>query len=68
MPVRPSRLWKDMPPEKRLIAADAFWREEQAERITRCRRPALWARRMAGTEAKPEALTGCGTVKERGLP
>jgi hypothetical protein len=31
MPVRPSRLWKDMPPEKRLIAADAFWREEQAD-------------------------------------
>src|SRR5262245_51847822 len=31
MPVRPSRLWKDMSPENRLIAADAFWRDEQAE-------------------------------------
>jgi len=30
MPVRPSRLWKDMPPEKRLAAAEAFWREDQA--------------------------------------
>jgi tRNA (guanine37-N1)-methyltransferase len=43
------------------------WRKEQAERITRCRRPELWARK-AGVEAKPEALTGCGTAKERGLP
>jgi hypothetical protein len=31
MPVRPSRLWKDMPVDKRLLAADAFWREEQAD-------------------------------------
>ena len=31
MPVRPSRLWKEMPAEKRLIAADAFWREDQAD-------------------------------------
>jgi tRNA (guanine37-N1)-methyltransferase len=44
------------------------WRQEQAERITRCRRPDLWQRHVAGAEAKPEALTGCGTVKERGLP
>jgi hypothetical protein len=29
MAVRPSRLWKEMPQEKRLIAADAFWREDQ---------------------------------------
>jgi tRNA (guanine37-N1)-methyltransferase len=44
------------------------WRREQAERITRCRRPDLWARHVAGADAKPEALTGCGTEKERGLP
>ncbi|MGH6905979.1 MAG: tRNA (guanosine(37)-N1)-methyltransferase TrmD, partial [Geminicoccaceae bacterium] len=44
------------------------WRREQAERITRCRRPDLWARHLAGAAAKPEALTGCGTDKERGLP
>jgi len=31
MPVRPSRLWKEMPADKRLLAADAFWREEQAD-------------------------------------
>jgi hypothetical protein len=31
MPVRPSRLWKDMPLENRLLAADAFWRDDQAE-------------------------------------
>jgi len=31
MPFRPSRLWKDMPAEKRLVAADAFWREEQSD-------------------------------------
>jgi len=44
------------------------WRQEQAERTTRCRRPDLWARRSAGAEAEPEALTGCGTEKERGWP
>ena len=31
MSVRPSRLWKDMPADKRLLAAEAFWREEQAD-------------------------------------
>jgi hypothetical protein len=31
MPVRPSKLWKDMPLEHRLVAADAFWRDDQAE-------------------------------------
>jgi tRNA (guanine37-N1)-methyltransferase len=40
------------------------WRRQQAERITRCRRPDLWARRLAGAEAKPEALAGCGTEQE----
>ena len=40
------------------------WRREQAERITRCRRPDLWARYLAGAAVKPEALTGCGTDKE----
>lgn len=29
MAVRPSRLWKDLPLEKRIAAADAFWRDEQ---------------------------------------
>ena len=31
MPVRPSRLWKDMPLENRQLAADAFWRDDQGE-------------------------------------
>ena len=44
------------------------WRREQAERITRCRRPDLWARHLAGGAAEPEALTGCGADKERGMP
>jgi hypothetical protein len=30
---RPSRLWKDLPPEKRLAAADAFWRDERSQEI-----------------------------------
>jgi hypothetical protein len=29
VPVRPSKLWKDLPAEKRVVAADAFWRDEQ---------------------------------------
>jgi len=29
MPVFPSKLWKDMPPATRLMAADAFWRDDQ---------------------------------------
>jgi tRNA (guanine37-N1)-methyltransferase len=44
------------------------WRTEQAERITRCRRPELWARRLAGAGSKQETLTGCRTDNERGLP
>jgi hypothetical protein len=31
MPVRPSRLWKDMTPDNRLVAADAFWRDDQSD-------------------------------------
>jgi len=33
MPDRPSRLWKDLPADKRLAAADAFWRDDQASGI-----------------------------------
>ena len=29
MPVRPSKLWKELSVEKRLAVADAFWRDEQ---------------------------------------
>ena len=31
MPVRPSKLWKDLSPENRLIAAEAFWNDEESE-------------------------------------
>lgn len=30
MPTRPSQLWKDLPLDKRLAAAEAFWRDEEA--------------------------------------
>jgi len=30
MPDRPSRLWKDLPVEKRVRAAEAFWRDESS--------------------------------------
>jgi hypothetical protein len=30
VPVRPSKLWKDLPLETRVAAADAFWREDEA--------------------------------------
>jgi len=33
MPDRPSRLWKDLPVDKRVAAADAFWRDDQASGI-----------------------------------
>jgi len=29
----PARLWRDLPPEKRLAAADAFWRDERSQEI-----------------------------------
>jgi tRNA (guanine37-N1)-methyltransferase len=34
------------------------WRRQQAERITRRRRPDLWARHVAGAEMDPGALAG----------
>jgi hypothetical protein len=33
MPDRPSDLWKGMPPEKRVQAADAFWRDSDSPDI-----------------------------------
>jgi hypothetical protein len=33
MPDRPSRLWKDMPLEKRVLAAEAFWRDTDSPEI-----------------------------------
>ena len=31
MPVRPSKLWKEMSPETRVVAADSFWRDDQTD-------------------------------------
>jgi hypothetical protein len=33
MPERPSRLWKDLPVEKRVRAAEAFWRDETSPEV-----------------------------------
>ena len=33
MPDRPSRLWKDLPLETRIAAADAFWRDTESQDI-----------------------------------
>lgn len=33
MPERPARLWRDLPADKRLQAADAFWRDETSEGV-----------------------------------
>ncbi len=33
MPDRPARLWKDLPADKRVRAAEAFWRDEQSPEI-----------------------------------
>jgi tRNA (guanine37-N1)-methyltransferase len=40
------------------------WREEQAERITRCRRPDLWARHLAGAASDHESLVRCRAAEE----
>jgi tRNA (guanine37-N1)-methyltransferase len=40
------------------------WRKEQAERITRCRRPDLWARHLAGAASDHEALVRCRAADE----
>ena len=55
--MRPSALWKEMSPEKRLIAANAFWsdehgHEQQVEVIVTLARKLNFrrrARRSAGT-------------------
>src|ERR671910_59417 len=40
------------------------WRKEQAERITRCRRPDLWARHLAGAASDHEILVRCRAADE----
>jgi tRNA (guanine37-N1)-methyltransferase len=40
------------------------WRREQAETVTRCRRPDLWARHLHGAESNHEALVRCRADKE----
>ena len=45
---RPAQLWKVLPPEKRLMLADAFWRDERSQEIHAPRVEAMMAiaRRM----------------------
>jgi tRNA (guanine37-N1)-methyltransferase len=40
------------------------WRQEHAERVTRCRRPDLWARHLQGVESNHETLVRCRADKE----
>jgi tRNA (guanine37-N1)-methyltransferase len=44
------------------------WREEQAERVTRCRRPDLWARHLERAATDHEGLVPCRADDERGVP
>jgi hypothetical protein len=54
MPVLPSKLWKDMPPATRLMAADAFWRDDQGG-DQQVEAVVLLARRL---NFRPKALQG----------
>jgi tRNA (guanine37-N1)-methyltransferase len=40
------------------------WRKEQAERITRCRRPDLWARHLEGVATNHEGPVRCRAAEE----
>ena len=75
MPDRPSRLWKELDPEKRLAAADAFWRDQDAEDIETQHVEALvlLARRLnfraksvqgLSTERRAKLLAGIGEVSD----
>ncbi len=48
MAERPSRLWKDLPPEKRLRVAEAFWQDDSSEdvQIQQLEAALLLARRL----------------------
>ena len=51
------QLWEDRPIPEVLLSGDhgriAAWRRAEAERLTRERRPDLWASRCSGARAKP---------------
>ena len=49
---------------RHLFAPRVVWREEQAERVTRCRRPDLWARHLAGAASDHEGLVRCRAADE----
>jgi hypothetical protein len=57
---RPSRLWKEMPVEKRVAAADAFWRDTESADIQAQHAEALLmlARRL---NFRPKTLQGLST-------
>jgi hypothetical protein len=43
MPFRPSRVWKDLPPDRRLAAADAFWRDDRTADVAAQHYEAIFA-------------------------
>ncbi len=72
MPVRPSQLWKSMPVERRLLAADAFWQDEngaeqQVEAIVAIAQKLKFRPRSVQTqplEKKSRQLAHMGDVSE----
>lgn len=55
----PARLWRDLPPDKRLAAADAFWRDERSQEIHAPRAEAIViiAKRLNFRGKSVQALT-----------
>jgi tRNA (guanine37-N1)-methyltransferase len=62
------QVWEGRPVPEVLVSGHhariRAWRQEQAERVTRCRRPDLWARRLERAESNREDLVRCGADKE----
>lgn len=59
MPVRPSTLWKDLPPDRRVAAAEAFWRDDESPeiRVQQLEAAALLARRLNFRPRSVQALS-----------
>jgi tRNA (guanine37-N1)-methyltransferase len=62
------QLWEDRPIPEVLLSGDhakiAAWRRAEAERLTRERRPDLWAARHSGARAKPASPFGTSRNEE----
>ena len=61
--------WEGRPIPESLLSGDhariAAWRQSEAERLTKERRPDLWAARQCGSDQNGRALTGDGKVTKR---